>query len=46
MKAIDALTINPENRLKRKVEMLTVEKCKVDMALSEIREMKAKLGLS
>jgi integrase len=46
MKAIDALTINPENRLKRKVEMLTIEKSKVDMALSEIHEMKAKLGLT
>ena len=46
MKAIDNLTINPENRLKRKVEMLTIEKSKVDLALSQIEEMKKKIGLS
>ena len=45
-KAVDALTINPENRLRRKVEMLTIEKSKVDEALSEIHKMKARLGLS
>ena len=33
LKAVDNLTINPENRLKRKVEMLTIEKSKVDLAL-------------
>ena len=45
-KAIDVLTINPENRLKRKVEMLTIEKSKVDLALSQIEEMKKKIGLA
>ena len=32
MKAADSLTINEENRLRRKVEMLTIEKSKVDLA--------------
>jgi hypothetical protein len=32
MKAADNLTINEENRLKKKVEMLTIEKSKVDQA--------------
>jgi integrase len=45
-KAMDSLTINEENRLKRKVEMLTIEKSKVDLALSQIEEMKKKIGLS
>jgi integrase len=45
-KAIDVLTINPENRLKRKVELLTIEKSKVDLALSQIEEMKKRIGLS
>jgi hypothetical protein len=45
-KAVDNLTINPENRLKRKVEMLTIEKSKVDQALSDIQDMKARLGLT
>jgi len=44
-KAIDFLTINPENRLKRQVEILTVEKSKVDFAISQIEEMKLRLGL-
>ena len=45
-KAINLLTINEENRLKRKVEMLTIEKSKVDLALSQIEEMKKKIGLA
>lgn len=45
-KAIDALTINPENRLRRKVELLTIEKSKVDIALSEIEGLKKKIGLT
>jgi hemerythrin superfamily protein len=45
MKTIDNLTINEENRLKRKVEILTIEKSKVDLALSQIEEMKKKIGL-
>lgn len=44
-KAIDSLTIDPANRLKRQVEILTVEKSKVDLALSQIEEMKQRLGL-
>lgn len=44
-KAIDALTIDPANRLQRKVEVLTLEKSKIDEALAEIREMKKRIGL-
>ena len=46
MKRVDNLTINEENRLRRKVEVLTIEKSKVDLALSQIEEMKKKIGLS
>ena len=46
MTAIDNLTINSENRLKRKVEMLTIEKSKVDQALADIQDMKVRLGLT
>jgi integrase len=46
MKAVDNLTINPENRLKRKVELLTIEKSKVDLALSQIEDMKKRIGLT
>jgi integrase len=45
MKAADNLTINEENRLRRKVEVLTIEKSKVDLALSQIEEMKKRIGL-
>ena len=45
MKAADNLTINEENRLRRKVEVLTIEKTKMDLALSQIEEMKKKIGL-
>jgi hypothetical protein len=45
MKAADNLTINEENRLRRKVEVLTIEKSKVDLALSQIEEMKKRLRL-
>ena len=45
MRAVDNLTINEENRLKRKVELLTIEKSRVDLALSEIEAMKKKIGL-
>ena len=44
-KAIDQLTINPANRLRRKVEYLTIEKSKVDLALSQIEDMKKRIGL-
>ena len=46
MKAVDNLTINPENRLRRKVEVLTIEKSKVDLALSQIEEMKKRIGFT
>jgi integrase len=45
MKAADNLTINEENTLRRKVEVLTIEKSKVDLALSQIEEMKKMIGL-
>lgn len=45
-KAIDNLTIDPANRLKRKVEVLTLEKSKVDLALMQIEEMKKRIGLN
>jgi integrase len=44
-KAIDNLTIDPANRLQRKVEMLTIEKSKVDLALMQIEQMKKRIGL-
>ena len=40
------LTINPENRLRKKVEVLTIEKSKVDLALSQIEDMKKRIGLT
>jgi hypothetical protein len=46
MKAVDNLTIDPANRLQRKVELLTVEKNKVDQALAAIEEVKKKVGLA
>ena len=44
-KAIDLLTIDPTKRLQRKVEMLTVEKSKVDELWSEMQAMKQKMGI-
>jgi integrase len=44
-KAIDNLTIDPSQRLQKKVEMLTIEKSKVDLALLQIEEMKKRIGL-
>lgn len=46
MKGVDNLTIDPANRLRKKVEMLTIEKSKVDLALSQIDEMKKRLKLA
>jgi integrase len=46
MKAVDNLTINEENKLRREVEMLKIEKSKVDLALSMIEEMKKRIGLA
>ena len=45
-KAIDALTIDPANRLRKKVELLTIEKSKVDLALAQIEDMKKRIGLT
>ena len=42
-KAIDNLTIDPANRLQRKVEVLILEKSKVDLALMQIEEMKKRI---
>jgi hypothetical protein len=44
-KAIDGLTIDPANRLQRKVEVLTIEKNKVDEVMAEIQAVKRKIGL-
>lgn len=44
-KAIDNLTIDPANRLQRKVEVLTLEKSKVDLAMMQIEEMRKIIGL-
>jgi integrase len=40
-----AFSISEEAKLRRKVEMLTVEKSKVDQALADIEAMKQRLGL-
>ena len=45
-KAIDSLTINEENRLRKKVEMLMMEESKADLALSAVEDMKKQLGLT
>jgi site-specific recombinase XerD len=45
-KAIDLLTINEENRLRKKVEMLMMEESKADLALSAVEDMKKQLGLT
>ena len=39
-KAIDALTIDPANRLQRKVEKLEVEKSQINMLTLELAEIK------
>jgi integrase len=45
MKAVDFLTISAENKLRREVETLTIEKSKVEAQLSRIDELYQKLGL-
>jgi hypothetical protein len=42
LNVIDLLTVNEENRLKRKVETLQVEKSKIDYLTIEIEKMKKK----
>jgi integrase len=43
--ALDMLTINEENRLKRKVEELTIKADKVDELTADFAALKTKLGL-
>jgi site-specific recombinase XerD len=45
IKAVDLLTINEENRLKRKVEILEVKKEKIDQLEETLRHVKLKLGI-
>jgi integrase len=45
-KAIDNLTIDPANRLQRKVEILTIEANKVDFALTELEKVKKQIRLA
>jgi hypothetical protein len=45
LKFADDLVLSEESRLRVKVEMLTLEKSKVDLALSQIDEMKKRLRL-
>ena len=40
MKAVDNLTINEENRLKRKVEKLEVERSQIDALTHELQQIK------
>jgi integrase len=46
LKAVDSLTINEENRLKRKVETLTIRKEKLDELAQTVEMVKSKLGLA
>jgi hypothetical protein len=46
LKAVDLLTINEENRLRRQVSVLTVSKEKWDELDDDVRELKTKLGLN
>jgi hypothetical protein len=43
--AIDYLTINEEHRLKRKVELLTVQKGKLELLEEKMNELNRRLGL-
>ena len=43
-KAIDNLTINEENRLKRTVEILKIEKSRIDMLEAKIQKLEKKHG--
>lgn len=44
-KALDGLTINPENRLKRKVEKLEVGKSQFDQLAAQIRALEQKINI-
>lgn len=41
-----AFSLNEESKLRREVKMLTIEKSKVDLALSQIEDMKKQIGLA
>ena len=45
LKVVDALTINEENRLKRKVELLTVEKGKLELLEEKMNEIDRRLWI-
>lgn len=45
MQIVDAVTINEANKLRRKVETLTIEKSKVESALTRIDDLYKRLGL-
>jgi integrase len=45
LKAVDLLTINEENRLKRKVEILEVKKERIDELEQVLMECKARIGM-
>ena len=44
LKAVDNLTINEENRLKRKVERLEVEKTQFEKLAAQIAALEKKIG--
>jgi hypothetical protein len=46
LKAVDLLTINEENRLRRKVEILEVKADKIPELQQTIDDVKSKLGLT
>ena len=43
-KAIDNLTIDPANRLQRTVEILKIEKSRIDMLEAKIQKLERKHG--
>ena len=46
MKAVDNLTINPENRLRLKVEKLEVERSQIDALTFELQQIKKMINYS
>lgn len=45
LKAVDLLTVNPENRLRRQVEQLTIKRDKLEELAAQMDELNKKLGL-
>jgi hypothetical protein len=43
-KAIDNLTIDPSNRLQRKVETLTIEKSRLDILEAKFKQIEQQIG--